>query len=136
MLAKGFAETREITRQYLREQYTTPDGAMYCQACHQQMPFKVRERWYFVATQFVPERKKQHYQNHLALCPLCAAKYEHVRETQDTALLAELRELQVGAEVGVVSITISLNGGRVELKFTGKYVIDPKAVLTTAGEER
>ena len=46
LVVKGFAETREITRQYLREQYTTPDGAMYCQACHQQMPFKVRERWY------------------------------------------------------------------------------------------
>jgi hypothetical protein len=135
-VVKGSAETREITRQYLREQYTAPNGAMYCQACHQQMPFKVRDSWYFVATQFLPERKKQHYQNHLALCPLCAAKYEHVRDTEDTALLAELLELQVGAEAGMVSIAISLNRGRTELKFTGKHAIDLKAALTAAGEER
>jgi hypothetical protein len=100
------------------------------------MPFKVHDRWYFEAVPFLPERRKQHHQNYLALCPLCAAKYTYVRDSDDAALLAELRELEVGAEVGIAAIPISLNGGRVELKFTGKHAIDLKTVLTTAGEAR
>lgn len=136
-VVKGASENREIARQYLSEHYTNHDsGDMYCQACHAVMPFMVNGSWYFVAVQFLPERRKQHYQNHLALCPLCAAKYEYVRDTDDAELLAELRDLEVTAGAGNVSMSISLNGALVELKFASKHVIDLKSALVAAGEMR
>lgn len=135
-VVQGSTETRERGRQYLCEQYTRPDGAMHCQACQLELPFKVGGRWYFQAVQFLPERKKMHHQNVLSLCPLCAAKYTYVRDTDDDALLASLLELEIDPEDDQVSLAISVDAQRIEVMFTARHAIDLKAALSTAGEGR
>ncbi|TFD70500.1 hypothetical protein [Cryobacterium sp. Hb1] len=130
----GGVETRERAREYLSGQYTSADGLMHRQACQLELPFQVKSRWYFEAVRFLPERARAHHQNVLALCPLCAAKYNYVRDTPDDAFLAGLLELEIAAGDGQSSIPISLNSQRVVLMFTAKHAIDLKAVMSSAGE--
>ncbi|MCB1606119.1 MAG: hypothetical protein KDI71_03950 [Xanthomonadales bacterium] len=77
-----------------------------------------------------------HKANALAMCPLCAAKYKHVRDTKDNALIEDLLAVDVGAGVGSVELPILLSGKRTVLRLTGKHAIDLKAALRVAGEER
>jgi len=135
-VAKGSSEAREVARQYLREQYTLADGTMRCQGCQLDLPFQVSGRWYFEAVQFLADRQRMHHQNTLALCPLCAAKYSHVRDTTDEALLADLLEMELGPESGQVTLPVSVNTKRIQLMFTAKHAIDLKAALSAAGESR
>ena len=76
----------------LRELNTNEDGEMICQICGDEMPFKVNGQYYFVATQCICNLSKEIPQNHLALCPNCAAKYQHAKNDSDeqvkTAILA------------------------------------------------
>ena len=136
-VAKGAAaEVKAAARQYLREQYTNEDGALYCQACHIPAEFKVKDHWYFETVQFIGGRKQLHHQNYLALCPLCTAKYKHVRRPDDEGLLISLADLPADTGAGRVELPILLNAKRVSLWFTGKHALDLQAVLSVAGDER
>lgn len=135
-VVKGRSETSDLSRQYLRAEYTNDADVMVCQACHDPMPFKHNGYWYFEAVQFIPKRSKTHFQNALALCPLCAAMYTYTRETADRALLTLLRSVDITESSGLVPLAIILNGRRVELWFTGKHALDLKTVLAVAGEKR
>lgn len=132
----GAGETSQLARQYLREQYTNSEGDLFCQVCHEPMPFRYQGDWYFEAVLFVPNRARVHVQNALALCPLCAAIYHYVRDTDDDALCAELAELAIPPDAGRVALAIALNGEQAELWFTGKHAIDLQAALSVAGDER
>lgn len=129
-------DLKERARIYLRELYTDSNGDMWCQSCRSRMPFKVKGAWYFVAMQCVRVRRFQHPQNFLALCPLCAARYKHVRDTTDEALLVTIDSLRVDVDQKLVVLPVSIDGKRVELRLTGKHAIDLKAVLAVAGESR
>lgn len=52
------------------------------------------------------------------------------------AAQSRLNDLEVPAGTGQVSLLISLDGHRVEMKFTGKHAIDLKAAVSAAGESR
>ena len=43
---------------------------------------------YFEAIQYIRGLDKHYFENRLALCPVCAAKHQHARETDD----AEMRQ--------------------------------------------
>ena len=133
----GQQQAAAEARAYLREQYTTADGEMFCQACRKILPFRMRDgRWYFEAVDFVPSRAQVHRVNKVALCPLCAAMYQRVRDTGDAALLDELARLTVGPDQGAVHVPVVVNGTHVGLRFTGKHAIDLKAALGVAGASR
>ncbi|MEQ7845827.1 sacsin N-terminal ATP-binding-like domain-containing protein [Nocardioides kribbensis] len=132
----GQTQAAEEARSYLREQYTNDGGDMFCQACQQLMPFKVKGQWYFQAIQFVGGRKRVHRQNAVALCPLCAALYRHKRETSDDALMTELGAIDVEPGEGTVDLPVLLNGHVRRLRFTGKHAIDLQTVLDVAGDAR
>jgi len=135
-VVKGHAETTRLAKQYLRAAYTDDDGVLYCQVCHDRMLFKVNGHWYFEVIQFVPKRAKSHHQNALALCPLCAALYIYTRETCDNALVANLRDEEIGSDTSRVDVPVILNGKREAIWFTGKHALDLKTVLGTAGAAR
>lgn len=135
-VVKGRGETSDLSKQYLRAEYTNDEHVMVCQACHDPMPFQHNGYWYFEAVQFIPKRVKTHFQNALALCPLCAALYTYKRETDDRALLSLLKSVDLSEGEGVVPLAIILNGKRVELWFTGKHALDLKTVLSVAGGGR
>ncbi len=135
-VAVGRSEVSVQSKQYLREQYTTEVDTMVCQACHEPMPFKINGAWYFEAVPFITKRSKNHFQNFLALCPLCAALFMHARTTDDGALLSGLNSIEISSESGAVSIAVILNSKRVELRFTGKHALDVRTVLAVAGGAR
>jgi arsenate reductase-like glutaredoxin family protein len=130
------AQDNAKSKIYLRGQYTTDTGEMFCQACRKPLPFKVNGQWYFEAVRFVSARKQVHAVNAIALCPLCAALYKHKRETKNEDLLEEIATTSVAEGQAMVEIPVLLNGKRVEIGFTGKHAIDIQATLDVAGEER
>ena len=67
---------KEGTDPYLRALYTNADGVTICQACKHTLPFKLSDgKFYFEAVEFLPELKKLHHQNYIALCPNHRAKF-------------------------------------------------------------
>ncbi|HTN99901.1 MAG TPA: hypothetical protein VL068_04430, partial [Microthrixaceae bacterium] len=132
----GQAQSSQESRSYLREQYTDGDGVMYCQACHEVLPFRVKGGWYFQATQFIGNRKRVHHQNALALCPLCAALYRHKRETTDPTVMLSLAALEVEKGDGTIEIPVLLNGQVARIRLTGKHALDIQAAMLAAGESR
>lgn len=74
---------KEHARVYLRQEYTNNDEIMFCQVCWDELPFKLGDgSYYFEAVEFLPELRRHHYQNYLALCPNHAAMYQHTVDTR------------------------------------------------------
>lgn len=132
----GRGENAQRTRQYLREQYTDDAGIMYCQLCHNALPFKVSDEWYFEAVQFVKARAKTHHQNALATCAACSALYSLTRSTADDALIESLENEVIDSEVDRVTLRVILYGRRHEVWFTGRHALDLRTVLQTQGGAR
>ena len=75
---------KEETRQYLRQQYTNGDGITICQVCQDALPFTLPDgSYFFEAVEFLPELRKHHYQNYLALCPNHGAMYQHANGSSE-----------------------------------------------------
>jgi hypothetical protein len=91
---------RDSARTYLEDLYTNDDGVMVCQCCRNAMPFKrIDGSYYFEAVQFDGDCDRELTWNYVALCPVCAAKYQHARATPDAELRASL--VNGNAEVAV-----------------------------------
>jgi hypothetical protein len=135
-VASGESETvLRQAKQYLREQYSD-NTRVFCQACHLPSEFEVKGSAYFEAVAFLSKRKRMHHQNYLALCPMCAAKYKYVRNTDDAKLLHMIQQAVVTGDSENVDIHIHLYGRGVNLRFTARHAIDIQAALRAAGEER
>ena len=81
----GREAVKQETEPYLREQYTNPDGEMFCQVCKAPLPFKLADgNYYFEMVEFLrePDLQKRHYQNYLVLCPNHAAMYKHANGSE------------------------------------------------------
>jgi hypothetical protein len=133
----GQKQAANESKAYLREHYTTASGDMFCQVCQKPLPFKTKDgRWYFEALRFVTGRRQIHTPNAIALCPLCAALYNHARATDDEQLLEKLFAIPVEASQITVEVPVVLDGERVRIQFTGKHAIDIQAALRVAGDDR
>ncbi len=88
----GIEPVKEQADAYLREHYRNADGEVTCQICKAPMPFRLEDgREYFETVEFLPELRKRHLQNYLALCPNHSAMYRFAngsRETMRGAFLA------------------------------------------------
>jgi hypothetical protein len=122
----------ERVRTYLRGLYTDERGSLRCQICQQPMPFKIKGKDYFEALQFVRKRRQDHYQNRLALCPVCAAKYQHARDTGDDNLIADLLTASTHDD-GSMIVEVMLAEQRATIYFAGKHAVDVQAVLAPDG---
>jgi hypothetical protein len=127
---------RDRVKEYLRQHCSGGDGHVVCQVCLQAMPFQVSGLDYFEAVEVVGRRKKDHHQNRLALCPLCAAKYQHARATDDVELLKSISTKLVDETTATVKIPVTLADEYTSITFSAKHFIDLQAVLKAAGEER
>ena len=84
----GREKLKQEAAQYLRQQYTNPDGEMICQVCKTSLPFKLDDGSFYVEKiPFLTDLKKSHYQNYLALCPNHAAMYELANGSEDSLRL-------------------------------------------------
>ena len=62
---------------WLREEYKNEDEKIICQICKNEMPFKTRKgECYFEDVESFDDFDREIEQLHLALCPVCAAKYK------------------------------------------------------------
>lgn len=132
----GRGEAAQRTHQYLREQYTDDAGVMYCQVCHNALPFKIADEWYFEAVQFVKARAKTHHRNALATCAACSALYSLTRSTADAALIESLQNEVIDSQADRVTLRVVLYGRRHELWFTGRHALDLRAALHSHGGAR
>lgn len=121
-------ETSEA-KAYLRIKYQNPEGQLVCQCCHEEMPFKIKEDHYFEAVQCVRGLDHHYFENRLALCPTCAAMYQHARETDDSEIRRAITELDVLDTASSAEITIRLAGHQFQLRFVGTHWFDLKTIL-------
>jgi len=116
---------------YLRENYTD-DDQMFCQICKVVMPFRKRDGAHYFEKKEVLSRKylpKEHEAQYLALCPLCAAKYDEFVKTDDE-VMSELREKIVSTED--YEIPISLGDEQTSIRFVDTHLHDLKIIMDEA----
>ncbi len=130
---KGISEVAAQAKTYLRAKYKNPEGQLVCQCCHNEMPFKLQSgEHYFEAVQCIRDMDAHHKQNRLALCPTCAAMYQHARETDDTELRRRIVEHTADDQADAVEIHVRLASRDCTLRFAGKHWFDLKEVLKGA----
>ena len=112
---------------YLKESYTNEDGELICQMCEDEMPFRRRDgEHYFESVQLFDDLSGEHTAAHLALCPVCAAKYkEFVKRDSDNATLV-CTSIRSSEEL-VVPVNLGQDEG--SIRFVEKHLVDVLAVL-------
>lgn len=116
-------ESRATARSYLEDHYTTPLGDMICQGCQKKMPFVLPDGSpYFEASELLNGMTTEHAETHLAMCPVCAAKWRHANPMGDP----ELRNLIESATSPEIDITLA--GEPVRLRFTQLHLDDIRTV--------
>ena len=123
--------TDEIIKTWLRNQYVNDDEQMVCQICKMEHFRKRNGEHHFekkevLTSKFLPKKLVAQY---LALCPLCAAKYDEFVKTDDE-VMAELREEIVSAEDR--EIPISLGDEKTSIRFVETHLHDLKVIMDEA----
>lgn len=117
------SESKGIARTYLQDHYTNHLGVMVCQACHEAMPFNLPNGSpYFEASELLESLATEHSENHLALCPTCAAKWQHANPVTD----ADLRVALSASEAP--EIMVELAGEPTRLRFTQVHLDDVRTI--------
>ena len=114
---------------WLRNQYTNESDQMVCQICKKEMPFRKRDGTHYFEKKEILSRNylpKEHEAQYLALCPLCAAKYDEFIKTNDD-VMGELREAILRAED--YEIPISLGDEKTSIRFVETHYHDLKAII-------
>lgn len=89
------------------------------------MPFALPDGSpYFEASELLESFTSEHAENHLAMCPTCAAKWRYANPATD----GEIRTLLAGAVAPELQLTLA--GEPVRLRFTQVHLDD---VRTLAG---
>jgi hypothetical protein len=119
----GREEVKEQADTFLREHYRNADGEVTCQICKGPLPFKLEDGTeYFEVVEFLPELRKRHPQNYLALCPNHSAMYRFVNGSKDN-MLKTFQAIE-GNDLPVV-----LAGRDMTIYFSKTHIIDLRAVL-------
>lgn len=113
-------------RANLKELYTNEDDQMICQICGYEMPFKLEDDSpYFEAVEFVKGFKRELPQNHLALCPVCAAKYRHAKKENSEEIRTSI------LNISKPEIPVTLAGTPSNIWFVKIHLDDLKTALRT-----
>lgn len=125
-------QEREKVRAYLTGAYTNGDK-MYCQICEKAMPFKKRNgQYYFEAVESLSldHLPKEHEAQYLALCPVCAARYQEFVKNDPKAMKG-LREALMKSDDLKVPVKL---GDLVDarIRFVAIHHFDIKQILHCA----
>jgi hypothetical protein len=131
-IQQDIATVTAEAKAYLRAKYTNANRELVCQYCQQEMPFKIDDAYYFEAVQCIKKVKNHHIENRLALCPTCAAMYQHARAIEDNELRNLLLECTPQEGSTSVKIPLTLAGKEHFLRFVGTHFFDLKTVLGEA----
>ena len=126
----GREEVKEAAAEYLRQQYTKPDGEMICQICKGPLPFKLEDgNYYCEKVEFLEDLQRRHHQNYLSLCPNHGAMFREANGSR--AVLKGTFTDMHGQELNVV-----LARADVTVYFTKTHIADLKAVISVDHKER
>jgi hypothetical protein len=89
----------------------------------------VSDRYYFEAVQFDHDCDRELVENHMALCPVCAAKYLNARTTPDT-------DMRLALEKGKAEIPVILAGKPERIRFVNHHKNDLLSALGVLGDKR
>lgn len=119
----GIGAVKQEAEQYLRQQYTNPDGEMICQICSEPLPFRLPDgRHYVEKVELFDDADKRHFQNYLALCPNHAAMFQYALGSGDV-----IREMFLVCDDG--NLEIILAGKDASIYFTMTHLADLKAIM-------
>lgn len=114
-------------RAYLRIHNTNADGQLICQLCNHVMPFTLPDgEAYFEAYQYIDILEKEYEANHLALCPNCAAEFEHACRTDDSNKAELILNVDVTGDEIQFFVPLDMPVHR-QLRFTQRHLIDLQA---------
>jgi hypothetical protein len=120
----GANEAKAEAKAYLRDQYTNGNGQMICQACKDELPFKLASgEYYFEAVELLESSQRRYRATYLALCPNHAAAFQYANDQR--SVMGEVIAAAESIEVG-----ISLGGQETTLYFTQTHLADVKACLS------
>ncbi len=126
----GREDVKTNAAHYLRQQYSDNDGNLICQICKARMPFKLDDGSdYFEKVEFLPELKRRHYQNYLALCPNHAAMYQHVNGS-----INEMEGLFSRLSSNENEMEIVLAQQNHKLYFTKIHIADVRSIIESEVE--
>jgi hypothetical protein len=109
--------------------YCPTEAVLGCQICKEEMPFRKRngkpyfEKKEVLSRMYLP---KEHEAQYLALCPLCAAKYEEFVKSDEDAM-AVLKEAIVNAYG--CEVPISLGDKETSIRFVETHYHDLRAII-------
>lgn len=125
----GRENVKEQATSFLQEHYRNANGDMTCQICKAPLPFNLDDgEGYFETVEFLPELRKRHPQNYLALCPNHSAMFRLVNQSRDT-IREEFTAIE-GNELPVMLAEKDLT-----IYFSKTHIVDLKAVLDAEAEE-
>jgi hypothetical protein len=125
---KRDAVVDDRTKVYLRSLYTNEHSQLICQICRREMPFKLPDgKHYFEAVECFQQFNLECSENHLCLCPLCAAKYLYANGTSLDSMLGEITG-RTGLELPLV-----LAGVHEEVRFVREHRDDLAVILESVG---
>jgi len=120
-------------KEWLKDLYTNDDGKMVCQMCEEEMPFKLRDsnEYYFEAVQIAD--KIFEHEDHtvfLALCPLCAAKYQQLLKKDNDAQEQFLDSISFAENAENAFLLDLGNSQTSSIKFVETHLCDLQAILS------
>ena len=125
----GAAEAIAAAKTYLQDQYTNANGQMICQACKDELPFRLPSgSYYFEAVELVANSTKRYRAAYLALCPNHAAAYRHANAQRDA--IPELVSTAASRE-----IELALGGVETSIYFTQTHLADARACIEVDEDE-
>jgi hypothetical protein len=114
--------------EYLRDLFTNDGDQLICQICQDVMPFRKKNGKHYFEKVEAFDLPKEHSANHLALCPVCAAKYdEFVFHGPDDAR-DKLRDAFARMD-GALELPVTLGEESATIRFVESHAIDLRATL-------
>ena len=124
---------------WLREMYTNEASQMICQICKEELPFRKRDGQYYfekkelLSSKYLP---KEHESQHLALCPLCAAKYFEFIKNDDDAMKKLKNEIEKTECCGKpIEINIKFGEENAKIYFVESHFFDLKHIIEIYSSE-
>jgi hypothetical protein len=124
-ISAGYSEPRI----YLRSHNTNEEGKLICQLCDQPMPFRLPNgEEYFEAYQYIDLLEKEYDANHLALCPNCAAEFQHACQTDEGKRAELILGMNMMTEEKNLVIYLDMPVHQ-RLRFTQRHFIDLQTAI-------
>lgn len=114
---------------WLRNQYTNEASQLFCQICKKEMPFRKRDgEYYFEKIEALSKDyfSKEHEAQFLALCPLCAARYNEFVK-QDRGAMETFKNVLLNSDKPEVSL--QLGNLNTSIRFVESHFQDIKTIL-------